>query len=156
NGVRASVDGPGASAELYFPFAITLLGDGSLAVAESNDGVIRKVGTDAAHTVTTWVGALGRVGWADGPIDSASLSEMIGLATRPNGDVVVIDNATYRVRMITGGKLETLAGGTSAMRLDGDGGAAGFSFPRAAAFTDASTLYVADSGNHALRRIKLP
>ena len=156
NGVRASVDGPGASAELYFPFAMTLLSDGSLAVAESNDGVIRRVATDAAHTVTTWAGALGRVGWADGPMSTASLSEMINLATRPNGDVVVLDNATYRVRLIAGGQMSTLAGGASAMLVDGDGGAAGFSFPRAAVFADADTLYVADSGNHAVRRIELP
>ncbi|HEX9104397.1 MAG TPA: hypothetical protein VF997_19435, partial [Polyangia bacterium] len=156
SGVRASVDGPGASAQIYFPFAVTLLADGSLAVAESNDGVIRRVATDAAHTVTTWAGALGRIGWADGPMDTASFQEMIGLATRGNGDVVVLDSATYRVRLISGGQMTTLAGGASAQLVDGDGGAAGFSFPRAAAFGDAATLYVADSGNHALRRLRLP
>ena len=155
-GARASIDGPGASAQLYFPFAVTLLADGSLAVAESNDGVIRRVGTDAAHTVTTWAGALGRVGWADGPMDQASFQEMIGLATRPNGDVVVLDNATYRVRLIAGNQMTTLAGGATASLVDGDGGSAGFAFPRAAAFADANTLYVADNGNHALRRVKLP
>jgi hypothetical protein len=156
SGARASVDGPGTSAQLYFPFALTLLSDGSLAVAESNDGVIRRVGTDAAHTVTTWAGALGRVGWADGPMDQASFQEMINLATRPNGDVVVLDNATYRVRLIAGNQMTTLAGGATATLVDGDGGSAGFAFPRAAAFADAHTLYVTDNGNHALRRIQIP
>lgn len=156
SGTRASVDGPGASAQFYFPFALTLLADGSLAVAESNDGVIRRVATDAAHTVSTWAGALGRVGWADGPMDQASFQEMINLATRPSGDVVVLDNATYRVRLIAGGQMTTLAGGATASLVDGDGGAAGFAFPRAAAFADNNTLYVADNGNHALRRLRLP
>ncbi|MGZ3406773.1 MAG: hypothetical protein ACXVAN_10055, partial [Polyangia bacterium] len=156
NGQALVVDGPGASASLYYPFALAALPDGSIAVAESNDGLVRAIAPDAAHTVSTLAGQMGRLGWADGPTNSASISELAGLAVRPGGTLVLLDAASSRVRLLGGGCVVTVAGGGSTALVDGDGAAAGFFFPRAAAFADAGTLYVADLGNHALRRVTLP
>jgi hypothetical protein len=156
NGNPAAIDGPGAQASLYYPFALAVLSDGSIAVAEPEDGLVRRVAPDAAHTVSTLLGELGRVGWDDGPMSSASVSELAGLAARPNGDLVLLDTATYRVRLYAGGRVTTLAGGATTQPADGDGAAAGFDFARAAAFSAASTLLVTDVGNHALRRVLIP
>jgi hypothetical protein len=156
NGAEAVVDGPGASASFYFPFAAAGFPDGSVVIAESDDGLLRRVAPDAAHTVSTFAGELGRVGWDDGAVDSASLSELAGLAARADGTLVLLDAATYRVRLLAGGQVSTLAGGATSARVDGPGATAGFAFPRAAAFAADGSLLVADVGNHALRRITLP
>jgi hypothetical protein len=156
NGQTASVDGPGASASLYYPQLLALRPDGTIAFAESNDGLLRTIGTDAAHTVSTLAGQLGRMGWADGPLASAAVSELSGLAARPNGDLVLLDSASYRVRILSGGSVGTLAGGTTAMLVDGSGASAGFAFSGGAAFAGDGVLYVVDTGNHALRRLTLP
>jgi hypothetical protein len=152
NGAEAVVDGSNAS--FYFPFAMTALPDGSVIVAESDDGLLRKIAPD--RTVSTFAGELGRVGWWDGPTDSAALSELMGVAARSDGAIALLDAASYRVRLLANGSVRTLAGGSTSALVDGSGDQAGFFLPRGAAWASDGSLYVADTGNHALRRITLP
>ncbi len=108
-----------------------------------------------------WVGAVrvlagdGRDGWRDGPADVARFSEPFGLAATGDGTVLVSDAGTsHRIRRITpDGAVTTLAGGSRGFS-DGRGAAARFATPSAIALAPDGSLVVADTGNHAIRRVQ--
>lgn len=156
NGERATVDGPGATASFYMPFAIAARSDGSAVVVESDTGLVRQIGADPAHTVSILAGEVGRAGWQDGTLDVASVHEVMSVAAGAGSEIILLDGASYRVRALRGGAIDTLAGGTTAALVDGDGASAGFAMPRAAALALDGSLLVVDVGNHALRQISVP
>ena len=150
------VNGPGAQAALYYPYAAAALPDDTIVFLEPDYGAIRKIAPDAQHTVSTLAGGGGVSGWGDGPVATAQVYESIGVAATPAGDVILLDAATYRVRALHAGTIDTLAGGAVAQSVDGPGTTAGFLLPRAAAVASDGSLLVAEAGGHALRRIRLP
>jgi sugar lactone lactonase YvrE len=107
-----------------------------------------------------WVGAVsvlagdGRLGWRDGPRDRARFSEPFGVAVHPNGAVYVTDAGTsHRIRRIApDGAVTTVAGGGRGF-ADGRGAEARFATPSALAVAPDGSLVVADTGNHAIRRV---
>lgn len=146
-------DGPGTQAEFNFPFALAVRSDGTALIVDGETGLVRLMANDAAHTVSTFAGQLGRSGWQDGPLASASVMEILAVASRPNGETLLIDGATWRVRALGAGTVDTLAGGATSSPVDGAGASAGFQLPHAAAAAPDGTVLVADTGNHALRRL---
>ena len=89
----------------------------------------------------------------DGPLSAAGFVEPFGIAVAPDGVIYVTDGGSHRVRRITlDGRVETLAGGVRGF-ADGPAAAAQFDTPSAIALDAAGVLYVADTGNHAMRRI---
>ena len=91
--------------------------------------------------------------YADGPLSAAGFAEPFGIAIAPDGAIYVADGGSHRVRRITlDGRVETLAGGVRGFR-DGPAAAAQFDTPSAIALDAAGVLYVADTGNNAIRRI---
>jgi sugar lactone lactonase YvrE len=150
-------DGPGAQAQFNFPFALAMRADGSTIVVDDETGLLRLVGADAAHTVSTYAGENGRPGWFDGATASAGVMEIQALAQRPSGETVLVDGATWRLRGMRGnGYIDTIAGGATAALTDGAGASAGFQMPHGVAAAPDGSLLVADTGNHALRRIVCP
>jgi len=107
-----------------------------------------------------WVGAVsvlagdGRDGWRDGRADVARFSEPFGVAASADGAVLVSDAGTsHRIRRISpDGAVTTLAGGGRGF-ADGRGAAARFATPSAIALAPDRSLVVADTGNHAIRRV---
>src|SRR5262249_34870490 len=124
-GVLDVTNGPGASAALYYPFAVTVLPDDSIVFLEPDAGAIRRIALDGAHTVSSLAGGGGRAGWSDGTLDVAAVYETIGLGATPGGDLLLLDAATYRVRALHAGIIDTLAGGAIASAVDGSGADAG-------------------------------
>jgi sugar lactone lactonase YvrE len=108
-------------------------------------------GWQAAVSVLAGDGARGTI---DGSAARARFSEPFGIAAAPDGTIFVADaGRADRIRRITsGGIVSTLAGGTSGF-IDGDGTAAAFSTPSGLTLGGDGTLYLADTGNHAVRRI---
>jgi len=108
--------------------------------------------TNWAATVRTIAGN-GTSAPSDGPLSSAGFAEPFGIAVAPGGVVYVTDGGAHRVRRLTtDGRIETVAGGTRGF-TDGTVAAARFDTPSAIALDAAGVLYVADTGNHAIRRI---
>ncbi len=107
-----------------------------------------------------WIGAAqvlagdGRSGWRDEAADRARFSEPFGVAVRPDGVVVVSDAGTsHRIRVVAAdGSVTTLAGGGRGF-VDGPGARARFATPSALALAPDGALVVADTGNHAIRRV---
>jgi DNA-binding beta-propeller fold protein YncE len=76
------------------------------------------------------------------------------LATRrSDGQVVLADGASARVRALLNGRVDTLAGGRRAIAADGPGKQVGFGSPRGVAVAPDGSVYVVDAKEHALRHV---
>jgi len=155
-GAEGVADGPGAQAQLQFPIGISLLTGGDAVMVEPMTGVLRKVSASTGHAVATLVGSVGLEGWDDGPVPGATVFETIAAAAMPDGDILLLDEATARVRALSGSNIDTLAGGQRGGTVDGCGSGAGFGGPRALAAAPDGSILVADAREHALRRITFP
>ena len=93
-------------------------------------------------------------GFRDGPALTAELSQPWGIAIAADGTMFVADKGNHTIRQIRNGVVTTLAGlaGQSGLR-DGRGGAARFSRPEGLAVDSRGAIWVADSGNNAIRRV---
>src|SRR5205814_1888170 len=126
---------------------------GNVYVADTFNHTIRK-GTPAG-VVITLAGTAGLTGSADGTGTAARFNLPDGIATDSAGNVYVGDSFNNAIRKITpAGVVSTLAG-TAGMpgSTDGTGPAASFNLPDGVAADGAGNVYVADSGNHTIRKI---
>lgn len=109
-------------------------------------------GADAIAPVS---GALGEAGYKDGIGTAARFSDPSGLARDVQGNLYICDARNHVIRKVApGGIVTTLAGkpGVSGA-VNGVGSAARFNFPSDIAVAPNGTLYVADTGNHCIRKI---
>ncbi len=132
------------------PAGVAVGPGGECYVADSGNNTIRRIAQGVAVTIA---GAAGEFGEADGR--RARFNDPAGVAISSDGSVVVVDryNATIR-RIAKDGVVSTFAGrGGVTGATDGSGSAARFDSPRRVAVAADGALYVADTGNHAIRRI---
>ena len=93
---------------------------------------------------------------AEGSGANARFSLPGGVAADSAGNVYVADTANNTIRKISGGVVSTVAGLAGASgSVDGKGNAARFNQPQGVAVAASGILYVADTGNHTIRRIAL-
>jgi sugar lactone lactonase YvrE len=152
-GFYGSADATGAEARFYYPRAVALTPDGAVLVADSNNNTIRKITPEAV--VSTLAGLAG--GSADGVGHNARFFAPWGLAVDQGGNVFVADTENHTIRKIIPDRVvSTLAGlATVPGAADGQGATARFSSPRGVAVDAQGFVYVADTQNHAIRRISL-
>jgi DNA-binding beta-propeller fold protein YncE len=96
----------------------------------------------------------GRIGARDGAIGQAQFADPYGIVFDARGTLYVSDaGANNRIRVVRpDGTVATLAGGVEGFQ-DGQGAAARFATPSGLAIDAAGNLYVADTGNHAIRKV---
>jgi len=149
-------DGSGAEAQFSGAVDVAADAEGNVYVADSANHRIRRVTPDG--TVITLAGG-DQVGSADGPALEATFSAPTGIALAASGTLYVADSVEadphpMRVRVVTlEGRVATLAGGSQAGYKDGFGLDALFKSPASVAVDPAGNVYVADTGNHRVRRI---
>lgn len=150
-GGEGNADGTGAAARFSGPLGIATDSSRNVYVADCRNHTIRKI-TPAA-VVITLAGRAGVAGHDDGTGAAATFSCPAGVATDSAGNVYVADNNT--IRKITAGGVVTTLAGTAAIAgfADGAGAAAHFSNPSGMATDSAGNVYVADTGNHVIRKI---
>jgi hypothetical protein len=143
------------TSRLQMPSALAVAGDGSLIVA--NTGAHTIVRVDAATAaVSVLAGAPGVSGRADGPAQQARFNAPIGVAIGADGTIYLADTYNDRVCALgADGVVRTLAGGREPGFQDGRGEAALFDTPCGLAVATDGSLYVADTGNHRVRRVAL-
>lgn len=149
-------DGPAADALFRRPAAAAVDAAGNVYVADTGNHAIRLVRADAARTVSTIAGN-GAAGHLLGVGTATGLDAPQGIAVAADGTVFVSDTGNHRLLRLRPG-----AGGYVAERLagadgwngflDGRGEAARFMSPAGLVLSGGS-LYVADRGNHAVRRV---
>ncbi len=146
--------GLAALAQFDAPAGLARDARGNLYIADSQNNRIRKIAPDG--TVTTVAGnALPGFSGDGGQATSAELNHPMGIAIDADGNLYIADTGNNRVRMVfPTGIIGTLAGNGNTAYF-GDGGnsiAAALNHPRGIA-VDGSGVYIADTGNHRIRRV---
>jgi uncharacterized protein (TIGR03437 family) len=116
---------------------------------DSSNKVVMAVGGGAT-------GAIGEITGDGGTAETARLLSPAAVAYDREGNLFIADERAHRIRRVTAAGLITTIAGTGKAAYAGDGGQAlkaGLNAPRGLAFDANGFLYVADSGNHAVRMI---
>ena len=152
-------DGTGTGAQFNSPCGIAFDPSGNLYVADQTNHALRKI--TSAGVVTTFAGGAPSSpspGFIDGTGTAARFNLPTGVAVDPAGNLYVADQSNHAIRKVTpAGVVTTFAGGAPSSPspgfVDGTGNAARFNLPTALALDAAGNLYVADTGNTAIRKI---
>ena len=140
------------TAKLASPHAVAV-DSGNLYIADTENSRIRKVDSSGIITTIAGTGEYGFSGDGFAAI-TAELSFPWGVTVK-SGNVYIADTDNFRIRKIdSSGIIRTIAG-TGEYGFSGDGFAAitaELSIPRGVA-VDSGNVYIADSGNHVIRKI---
>nr|WP_315237094.1 NHL repeat-containing protein [uncultured Albidiferax sp.] len=144
-------DGTGAAASFNYADAIATDNAGNVFVADFNNSIIRKI--TPAGVVSTFAGAAGVQGSADGTGAAARFFRPEGVATDGAGNVYVADTGNNTIRKISPAGVVTTLAGTAGVygSADGQGSAASFISPYGIATDGAGNVYV--TANLAVRKI---
>jgi len=158
-GVPGYADGTNAEARFNRPTGIAIDTFGNLFVAERYNHTVRKLTPAGTNwVVSTVAGLAGVPGSANGTNTQAQFYLPSGIAIDASNHLFVADTANFTIREITPLGTDwlttTIAGTALAYGFtNGLNGDAQFNFPYGIAISSAGTLYVADSGNNAIRQI---
>lgn len=147
------------NAALFLPFGVTVDANGNLYIADTFNNRIRRV--DAQTLLISTVAGNGKLGNAgDGGLaTAASLNNPSSLELDAAGNLYIADTNNNVVRVVDSstGIISTVAGNGSAAYA-GDGGqatASSLKTPNGLTFDPAGNLYIADTGNNAVRRVNI-
>lgn len=151
NGVQGMANGTGTGAQFRFPGGVAVDSDGNVYVSDSWNNAIRKI--TPVGVVTTLAGN-GVPQLQNGTGAEASFLYPQGIAVDNMGNVYVADSGNNVIRKVTpDGVVTTFAGDGSYGFRNGSGVGANFNEPNGVAVDNAGNVYVADVGNHAIRKI---
>ena len=155
SGREARVDGPADEAAFAQPSGLAL--DGStLFVADSEANIIRAIALPPKNDVRTLVGGdLFEFGDRNGAGDDVRLQHPLGVACA-DGFVYIADTYNHKIKRLDPRtrRVTTFAGTGDPGHTDGASTTARFYEPGGLDAT-ATALYVADTNNHAIRRVSL-
>jgi sugar lactone lactonase YvrE len=144
-------DGVGEAAKFGTLSGLAIDAQGTLYVADTGNNAIRRITPDGR--VSTIAGD-GVAGYQDGPGPQARFNGPIGIAVDVTGRVIVADTYNDRLRAIApDGNVTTIAGSVGPGLMDGAADLARFDTPCGVAIDASGRIYVADTGNNAIRII---
>lgn len=149
--VITGADGtPGSFNGLY---GIAIDAQKNLYVTDTLNNTIRKI--TPARVVSTLAGAVGQAGSTNGAGSAARFNFPVGIGVDGAGNVYVSEVTNSVIRRITpAGDVTTFAGAVLQFgAVDGAATTARFTLPRGLAVDGAGNVYVADGGNHTIRKI---
>ncbi len=147
--------GPATAAQLYMPAGVTVDRAGNVYIADAYNHRVRRVDTAAVITTVAGTGAAGFSG-DGGPATAAQLRNPFHVTVDGAGNVYLADNGNHRIRRVDAAGVITTVAGTGAAGFSGDGGlasAAQLDVPTGIAVDGVGNVYIADSGNHRIRRV---
>ena len=164
---RGSDDGTGINAQFNNPTGVAVDLSDNVYVADTYNQSIRKitpgreVSTFAGGTRVYYPGgevntlAGGTQGYYDGTGILTQFNNPTGVAVDSSSNIYVADTHNHRIREITSeGVVTTLAGSGTRGHQDATGTVAQFRYPYGVAVDSSSNVYVADLGNHSIRKIE--
>ncbi|HEX5216726.1 MAG TPA: thioredoxin-like domain-containing protein, partial [Vicinamibacterales bacterium] len=155
SGREARLDGAIDDAAFAQPSGLARKDD-TLYVADSEANIVRAIGLPPSNQVRTIAGGdLFEFGDIDGTGDAARLQHPLGIAWAA-GRLFIADTYNHKIKVLdpVSGRVTTFAGDGFPGADDGKGKRARFYEPGGICATDAA-LYVADTNNHAIRRVDL-
>ena len=148
-------DGDGTKAQFNKPTGVAVGSDGNVYVTEDGSARIRKINPEGV--VSTLAGS-DSYGYQDGTGTAARFSFLSSVTVDSSGNVYVTEFYSSRIRRISSeGVVSTIAGSRRDIGeqgyQDGPGNMARFNNPTGVAVDSDGNLYVADYGNHRIRKI---
>jgi trimeric autotransporter adhesin len=146
---------PATAAKLNSPSGVMVDSAGNIYIADSGNNRIRKVTPAGIISTVAGNGARGYGGDGDAAT-SAKLNSPSGVAVDSAGDLYIADRDNRRIRKVTLAGTITTVAGNGDFGYSGDGGAATsakLNSPSGVAVDSAGNLYIADSGNHRIRKV---
>ena len=152
-GSSGSTDATGSAARFYNPYGVSVDTAGNVFVADGKNHTIRKV--TSAGVVTTLAGTAGSSGSTDATGSAARFYYPFGVSVDTVGNVFVADGSNQTIRKVTSAGVVTTLAGTagSGGSTDATGSAARFSAPYGVSVDTAGNVFVADYGNHTIRKV---
>ena len=147
--------GPATAAQLNFPKEIAFGPGGELYVADTSNRRVRVIGTDGVISTFAGNGEYASAG-DGGPAEAASFMTPTHLSVDRAGNVYVSDGRAEKVRRIDAAGVVTTFAGSGVTGWAGDGGPAPqaqLNAPFGTAHAADGSIYLADAGNHRLRKI---
>ena len=144
-------EGNGTNARFNDPWGMMINAAGNIYVADGGNHRIRMV--TPAGAVSTFAGT-GTSGLVNSTVAYAQFDYPAAVAQDAAGNIYVTDNNNYCIRKITTlGWVSTLAGSGTRGDADGAGTAAQFSNLIGVCVDATGNVYVADVGNHRIRKV---
>jgi sugar lactone lactonase YvrE len=145
------------SSNLFEPHSAATDGVNAYVTDASNNRIVKFDLTRSNLTTLAGLSGPTNIGYADGTGSSALFNQPLGIVYA-RGGLVVVDSGNHLIRFVTtSGTVTTLAGNYVVNGLggfvNGVGTNAQFAFPTAITADAAGNLYVADTGNKAIRKI---
>lgn len=156
NSLPMHQDGSGTSARLAAPWGAVFVGTTLYFIDSGDSGSYAYLRTlDPSGNVATVCGSGVSTAAANGACGVAQFAGPAGLAYDGSNFIYVADYGESRIQRVNlvQGQVETWAGSSSAGFTNAQGSAAQFSSPAAVAVDAQGNVFVADFGNHAIRKI---
>lgn len=152
-----SGDGSAAvNAQLNGPAGIAIDSSGNLYVADQVNNRVRKITKDGNITTVAGNGTAGYTG-DNAAATNAELSSPQGVAVDSSGNLFIADSGNHVIRKVSGNNITTVAGfNLIGPGYSGDNGPATNAqlwTPSAVAVDASGKLYIADTGNSAIRMV---
>ncbi|MEU4040021.1 NHL repeat-containing protein [Streptomyces collinus] len=147
--------GPATDTKIGTPWGVTADEAGNLYIADHSGERVRKVAPDGKISTIAGNGTGGYSG-DGGKATAAKLSGPHGTVIDRSGNIYIADRKNDRIRMVAPGGTITTVVGEGPRGYSGDGGpasAATLNLPESVALDDAGNLYIADRGNHRVRKV---
>ena len=147
--------GPATSASLNGPTSVFVDGEGNIYFTDFSNVRVRKVDTAGIITTVAGNGDLGFSG-DGGPATSASLHQINDLAVDGAGNIYIMDTVNGRIRKVDAAGIITTVAGNGDLGFSGDGGpatSASLRDARSVWVDESGNLYIADGGNHRIRKV---
>jgi hypothetical protein len=147
--------GMATNAALNSPSSVAVDGLGNFFLSDQANNRIRKVDTNGIITTLAGTNSSGFAG-DGGPAANAKLFAPTGVAVDGVGNVFIADWKNNRIRKISTNGIITTVAGTNSAGFFGDGALAVFaklSSPQAVTVDGSGNLFIADTGNHRIRKV---
>jgi streptogramin lyase len=149
--------GPATLATFANPTGVVMDTAGNLFITEEYNNIVRKINRVTGQVSTVCGTGTGGYAGDGGPATAAMLDQPGGLCLDKAGNIYIADKNNNRIRKVdrTTGIISTYAG-NGTFGYSGDGGAADatkLAFPRGVSIDTLGNIYIADFGNHRVRKV---